>query len=65
MLHGKQESKSSSYQKRRALSSRLQMHELQEQSFKWIALAVLIGITISIETGTVENNRSSFVSKVQ
>jgi len=41
------------------------MSSIARATIKWIALAVLIGITISIKTGMVENNRSSFISRVQ
>jgi len=30
-----------------------------------IAIVVLIGVTVSIKIGTVENNRNSFESRVQ
>ncbi len=41
------------------------MYELVKGIIKWTAIVVLISITVSIEIGMVENNKSSFKSRVQ
>ena len=36
-----------------------------KKTIKWIAIVILIGITISTEIGMVENNSNSFESRVK